>query len=119
MLDFEVEPPFGVGQITIEGISMDTPFIELNAGEKYVKICLHWANTVVRCFYSNPEANHVEYRFKKKLQGLYLPDEITGQMLEYKYPMRLDPFVDDETAQWVGKMASREIDSELEDLLEE
>lgn len=119
MLGFEVEKPFGVGELTIDGVQMETPYIEVNAGEKFGRICLHYGNTTVRCFYSNPEANHVEYRFKKKLHGLYLPDELTGKMLEYKYPMRLDPFVDSESAQWIGTMASSELDAELQELLEE
>lgn len=119
MLDFEVEEPFGIGELEIDGITMISPFIEVNAGVKLGRLLLHWGNTTVRCFYSNPEANHVELRFKKKLQGLYLPDEITGKMLEYKYPMRLDPFVDSESASWIGMMSSKEIDAELEDLLED
>ena len=114
----EVEEPFGVGKLEINGVEHDVPYVTVQYGE--TPITLHWGNTVLRLFHYETEMNHVEYREPgEALKGIRMSEQMLALMEQYGYPLQKDPTSDDETKDWFVQMEMSDLEAELEALGEE
>lgn len=111
----EVEEPFGVGELNIDGNPVATPYLECaHAGGR---LLLHWANSTLRAFYNDPTMDHLEYRGEdQRLQGIRLGRDIMDLMRKYEWPIRIDPLVDDATRDWFVEMEMGDLEKELDEL---
>ncbi len=112
----DIDEPFIVGELEVDGLAQVVPCLEA-VGQGGEQLMLHYGNTVVRCFWFNPEINHVEIRAGEKLRGIKLPDDVIEAMLAHGWPARYDPFVDEQTQEWFTTLQMRTMEAELDEML--
>ncbi len=107
-----IEEPFSCASFEMDGRELWTPTLEItfSAGS----IVLHHFNTRVRQF-ANESADHLEVRVNQELKGILVNQELLQQFVDYEYPRRWDPYVDEATMDWLTATASLSIDEELRD----
>ncbi len=113
----DIEPPFGVGRLDVDGVEYVAPFLRCNYGEGEIE--LHWGNATIRAFHFDDTMNHVETRIEGKLKGIRMGQDIMDLMIKYGYPMRVDPVPDEATVDWFLSMEMSELDRELDELGED
>jgi hypothetical protein len=111
----DIETPFQLGTLHLEGRDLLVPCLEIAIGEE--PAVMNYSNTLIRLFYWDKEVNHAELRLDGRLKGVRLPTEILDQMIGYGFPSRQDPFIDSETLSWFSAVEARELESEIDDLL--
>ena len=95
----------------LDGREIYVPFLQIVTSEE--EFVLHYFNSLVRLF-PDPYANHVEVREKgKTVQGVRLTTDIVDRFVEYEFPRRYDPFVDEDTLVWLSSVEASHIDDEL------
>lgn len=109
----EIQPPFGVQELELEGVETFTPYLEIKVGEETIP--LHHFNVLVRLF-ETESANHVELRDKSGCKGIRMAQEILQQMVDYDYSFRWDRYVDENTLEWLSAIEASHLDEELDSL---
>lgn len=112
----DIEPPFQLATLHLDDRDLVVPCLEVAWDDR--PISLNWGNTLVRCFYFQQEMNHAELRIDGLLKGIRLPDPILVQMQGYGFPTRFDPLPDEQSLEWFAMMESRDMDSEIDGLLD-
>lgn len=110
----DIQPPFGVCRMDIDGVEYDAPFLRCSFGDGELE--LHWGNAVIRAFHFDDTMNHVETRIDDSLKGLRMSHDIIDLMIKYGYPMRIDPVPDEATRDWFISMEMHDLEVELDDL---
>lgn len=112
----EIERPFRCQEIVLRGQKLWIPFLDVESGG--VDFRLHWGNTTVRTF-ADEEYDHIELRDGDTKKGIQFDEDMMDLFIEYDYPRRFDPLVDDSTLSWYGDVQLSHFDQELEEFLDE
>lgn len=107
----DIEPPFQIQELELDGVETWTPYLEVQVGDKTFP--LHRFNTVVRLF-EVESANHVELRDSKGCKGVRMAQDIIQMMVNYDFSFRWDLYVDEQTMDWLSAIEASHLDEELD-----
>lgn len=113
----EVELPFQTQEIVVRGRGLWVPYLNIETvdGEQHI---LHWGNTTVRQF-EEEEYDHVELKIGERVCGMVFDDDMMDKFIDYDYPLKWLPLVDDATLEWFISREADHIDDELGDFFNE
>jgi hypothetical protein len=108
-----IEPPFQCQLTEVGDRQLWIPYLEVAFGG--LSVVAHHFNSVVRTF-PDAYADHVEVKSDDGLKGLRLDHDIIDKFIEYQFPRRFDPYLDDATLTWLEMIEGAKLDAELDGL---
>lgn len=95
-------------------MALISPEVIISTSEGELNLTYH--NTLMRLF-KDTGLDHVEYRVEGEgLKGIRVVRAVLDTLFELEYPMKFDPYPDEQTMDWFINLEHRNLEIELGEL---